>query len=116
MYQEIIDNREVEGFTVQTYACEEEIPVRGNVIASGDDAADRAAEDEVLRKLEQDGLQHWFMAKVVVSKCGVELAEEYLGCCSYDSFADFLTENGYHSDMVATAMEAARLKIKELAA
>jgi hypothetical protein len=79
MTWEIIDDREIEGFTVRTYvAPEDESPE--DVFNEGDDNLNDIREN----KLE------WFQVKVTASVAGIELANDYIGCCAYASTSDFL--------------------------
>lgn len=65
---------------------DEDIPVRGNAMASGDDAADKAAEDEILERLERGDVIAWCCIVVKARIVGARHAYEgvaTLGCCSY---------------------------------
>lgn len=73
---------------------DEDVPVRGNASASGDDAFDKRVEDEIIARLEAGDMSAWFCAKVtayVELPCpilhGVHTLAgvDYLGCCSYAS-------------------------------
>ena len=75
----------------------EDIPVRGNVMASGDPVFDRKVEDEVLAKME-DTIWAWCCVQVkgtVTFPDGqAELsASTYLGGCSYEGEEDWKKEN-----------------------
>lgn len=107
-YQELIDTREIDGFTIKTFAQAEDMAVRGNCIASGDDKYDTRVENRIIKRLDNGDLSAWFCARVVAYKAGVELAEDYLGGCSYKSFKDFLKAGDYHSDMIATVIDRAK--------
>lgn len=61
------------------------------------------------------GEYEWFGAMVTVSKNGVELAEEYLGGCCYETYEEFMTGSGHFDDMVETAIDMARQTIVDLA-
>jgi hypothetical protein len=90
---------------IEIYTQPEEIPVRGNALASGDDAEDRAIEDSILSRLEAGDEWAWCMVTVRVTlPCG-RFAEDHLGCCSYDDERDFRA-GGYFEDMVSNCMEA----------
>lgn len=69
-------------------ALNEDTGVRGNALASGNDAEDKRAEDEILERLNRGDLAAWFTAKVTASFGGIE-SSDHLGCCSYTSFRDF---------------------------
>lgn len=62
------------------------------------------------------GDYEWFVAMVTASKNGVELAEEYLGACCYETFEAFMEPGGYFDDMVDEAISTAQQKIEELTA
>lgn len=62
------------------------------------------------------GEYEWFVAMVTASKNGVDLAEEYLGACCYETFEAFMEEGGYFDDMVDEAINLAKQKIEELTA
>ena len=57
----------------------EEVPVRGNVVASGDVDYDREMENEVLADLEAGNDWAWCMVKVTAMVDGIE-GSDYLGC------------------------------------
>lgn len=44
---------------------QDDIPVRGNVLASGDDALDREAENEAIRRLNQGDIWAWALVTVI---------------------------------------------------
>ena len=110
MFEELIDTREVQGFTIHTFACEEDVSSEGQ-FASGDDAADAKIIEDI-----RAGNLTWFCAKVTASKAGVILSEDYLGACCYKSYDDFIKCGDYHADMIASVVSQATAKIKELAA
>lgn len=83
-----------------TLTClEEHAPVRGNALASGDDAEDRKAEDKIIRRLDKGNQWAWCTVKLVGRFKSLE-SVEYLGCCSYKSERDFVKNSGYYDDMV----------------
>ncbi len=90
-------------FTVE--AEEEDLPIEGNVLASGDDDADREAEREIREDLEQGNPWAWCCVKVTATWKDWT-GTDYLGACSYASEKDFVTEDGYYPDMRARALEA----------
>jgi len=81
---------------------QDDLSVRGNALASGDDAQDRACEDEILERLEAGDVWAWASVEVRASFDGFE-ASDYLGGCSYRDTADFLA-GGYYEDMKAEAL------------
>lgn len=96
--------RETEGIEI-TLTCEEEfVQIRGNAMASGDDAVDREAEQWVIDQLESGNPWAWCCAHVVVTWHGFK-GEDFLGCCSYKSEEDFREPDGYFDDMVQVAID-----------
>jgi hypothetical protein len=86
---------------------EEDMGVRGNYVASGDDEQDKEDEDEIIRDYESGNLWAWCVAHVTVRPKDGRLAtfsgDDYLGGCSYANEQDF-KEGGYYEDMVNTAL------------
>lgn len=62
----------------------ETMSIKGNVMASGDDALDREAEENVRHQLEQGNDAAWCVAHVSAQYMG-HTAHSYLGGCSYAS-------------------------------
>lgn len=99
-------------------SCEpEETPVKGN-FATGDDAEDRRMEQQILADLRQGNEWAWCHAKVTASvrldnNERVEVST-YLGCCSYDSEAQFKADP-YYSDMCAEALEQLKHELASMA-
>jgi hypothetical protein len=90
---------------IEIYTQPEEIPVRGNALASGDDAMDRECEDSILSRLKAGDEWAWCSVTVRVTlPCG-RFAEDHLVCCSYDDERDFRA-GGCFEDMVSNCMEA----------
>lgn len=85
---------------------DEDIPVRGNAQASGDDEDDREVEDGIIRRLERGDLWAWCTVKVTATIEGCdEVGTNYLGGCSYEDEKDFCAEGGYYKDMCHEARE-----------
>ncbi len=87
-----------------TIECEpEDLPIKGNAMASGDNEFDAKVEREIREALEGGNAWAWCSVKVTASwnQC---LGYAYLGCCSYDSQKDFETEGGYYEDMKQEAL------------
>lgn len=81
---------------------EEEDPY-GNVIACGDENDDRAEAERVKAEVRAGDVWEW--ASVTVSCTHTEhdgVGKDLLGCCSYDSKAEFV-QDGYYADMKASA-------------
>lgn len=85
---------------------ESEIPIHGNVMASGDDAADRKAEGRVRSAVARGNQWAWGDVRVSAELTGVnDIGYDYLGCCSYKSAADFIENSGYYEDMKNAALD-----------
>jgi len=82
----------------------EYIPVRGNAMASGDDAADYEAECEIQGQLARGNMWAWCCV-VVTATWGDWSASDTLGACSYADEADF-KKGGYYEDMCDNALAA----------
>lgn len=82
---------------------QDETPVRGNVIASGDDAADKAIEDEILERLSRDDVWAWATVEMR-AECGGFVGRDFLGCCSYRDEAEFKAD-AYFQDMQKCAFD-----------
>lgn len=91
-----------------TLHCEvEHESVRGNAMASGDDAQDRECEEWILGQL-RDGNEWAWCAVTVRATWTAPSGREYrgedrLGCCSYESERDFVRD-GYYTGMVDGAI------------
>jgi len=77
-------------------------PVAGSAIASGDDEFDRSVEQEIYRQLDAGNEWAWCCVRVVAEWNGL-IGDDYLGCCSYASEADFCVAGGYFEDMKESA-------------
>ena len=87
----------------------EDMPVRGNAIASCDDETDRKYEDAILADIDRGNVWAWAQVSVCGEWNGIE-EWEYLGGCSYESEEDF-TSDDYYDDM----REEIRTRIEERA-
>lgn len=73
---------------------QDDTPVRGNALASGDEDEDRACEDEILRRLDQGDVWAWACVRVIATCEGFRGESSWLGGCSYRSERDFRLEVG----------------------
>lgn len=89
-------------FTLETL--EEDIPVRGNAIASDDEDYDREIEDAILARLEDGDIWAWCCVKVTAKWNGFE-GDDYLGACSYANEEEFIRLSGYYDDMKERALD-----------
>jgi hypothetical protein len=76
----------------------EDIPVRGNAMASGDDAVDRRAERWVNRQLRAGNQWAWCSVTVTASR-GEHEGHDHLGACSYRDTQQFIEPGGYYEDL-----------------
>lgn len=91
----------------------EDIPVRGNALASGDPRVDQEAENEILAALAQGNCWAWCGVRVTAHWHGFE-GDAYLGCCSYRDKADFLENSGYYADLQKQALADLNTKILQM--
>ena len=82
---------------------QDDISVRGNAIASGDNATDKAVEDEIIKRLDNGDTWAWCSVCVVAEAGGVE-GRAYLGACSYKDEEDFRRDK-YYEQMQEEAKE-----------
>lgn len=88
-------------------AQQDDTPVRGNAMASGDSAEDKKVEDEILARLDRGDEWAWALVDVSarVTVDGKEFAgRAYLGACCYENEAAFKAD-GYYEDMCKEAVE-----------
>lgn len=98
----IRDLREDE-VTFEVTAEQDDLSVRGNALASGDDDEDRKCEDEILRRLDQGDVWAWASVRVTARWNGYE-GHNYLGACCYRDEEDFITCGDYYEDMKREAL------------
>jgi hypothetical protein len=90
--------------TITLYNEPEDTPIRGNAIASGDDAIDRETEDALIADVESGNDWAWCIVIVRASFAGQE-GYATLGACSYKSAADFEANSDYYEDMREQALD-----------
>lgn len=85
---------------------QEEAPVRGNAMMSGDAEADKAYEDAIIRRLARGSVWAW-AAVTVIAEVEVDgetfEGRDQLGCCSYADEKDF-RHDPYFADMCGEAL------------
>lgn len=93
----------------------EDTEIRGNALASGDDAIDKAHEDMLIEQYNSGNEWAWCCVKVTATIPGLEEIEgtDYLGCCSYKSEEDF-KKDGSFKDMCKIAKDELLMRVKEL--
>ncbi len=84
-------------------ALPEDVPLKGQIMASGDDEADRAAELAIEKELEWNPWA-WALVKVTASYLNWH-GVNYLGGCSYEDEEDF-KKGGYYFDMINMALNS----------
>jgi hypothetical protein len=80
----------------------DDVPVRGNALASGDDRADKEAEDSIIERLESGDTWAWACVTVEARYKGFT-GRDVLGTCSYADTEAFIRDGGYYPDMKDTA-------------
>jgi hypothetical protein len=91
----------------------EDCPVKGNALASGDDAEDKAAEDAILADLESGN--QWAWCHVVLTGSFKHLKTlSMLGCCSYSGEDDFKAEGGPYQDMKSEVLQELQVMAEDL--
>lgn len=91
---------------------EEDLQIKGNALASGDDAEDRRQEEWIRAQLRSGNEWAWCVAIVTVEFAGV-IERDTLGACSYESEADFKALGGYYEDMIGEATERLAVRLEE---
>lgn len=86
---------------ITIHVTQDDAPVRGNAMASGDDELDRKVEDEILDRLDSGDVWAWASVEVRATHEGLS-GSDYLGCCCYRDEEDFKS-GGYYEDMVREA-------------
>lgn len=81
---------------------QDDAPVRGNAISSGDADVDKEYEDGILRRLDNGDAWAWALVRVTLRWHNFE-ASTVLGGCSYESEQSFM-EDTYYSEMCAEAL------------
>jgi len=81
---------------------EDDVPVRGNALASGDAKADKRCEDAIMKRLNRGDYWAWCRVKCTAILDDIE-GSDYLGCCSYRNTKEFIQPGGYWDDLKAEA-------------
>lgn len=92
---------------------EEDSPVRGNVLASGNEALDRAAENEVFERLKRGDIWAWASVCITAEWKGIT-ADAWIGGCNYKDEIAFKAEGGYYGDMKVDAYDRLIEKLQAL--
>ena len=85
---------------------QDDMPVRGNAISSGDDEFDREVEQEIIDRADRGDVWAWSQVTVRASWAGFR-GDDHLGGCSYKDEKDFTSteDGGYFHDMVKSSIE-----------
>ena len=93
----------------------EETLIRGNAIASGDEAYDKEIEDELISRVNNGDIWAWFsfQVKAFLYVYNATIDEyktfvgksSWLGCCSYQSYDDFVSDTHQRSGMDEEAFD-----------
>ena len=94
-------------YNVRLIVEQDDTPVRGNAIASGDDEEDRKYEDLILARLATGDVWAWAQVEVQVTLPDGRTGSARLGGCSYKDEADFKEPGGYYRDLIDGAIEDA---------
>ena len=101
--------------TVHTFT-KDGFDIRFSVIPELSHPNDSFDDDGETARLIDAGVYEWFIACVTAGKNGIELHDEYLGACCYETYSHFMKESGYFEDMVDEAISMARQNIDSLVA
>jgi hypothetical protein len=77
---------------------QDDVEVRGNAVASGDDLMDKKIEDEIIERLDSGDVWAWACVTVTARWKGLE-GVDHLGACSYRDERDFIQSSGYYEEM-----------------
>lgn len=94
-------------YNVRLIATQDDTPVRGNAIASGDDEEDRKYEDLILARLATGDVWAWAQVEVQATLPDGRTGSAYLGGCCYEDEDDFKTDNPYYEDLIDQAVTRA---------
>jgi hypothetical protein len=90
---------------------QDDTPIRGNAMASGDDDVDRRYENKIIAALE-DG-NDWMWANVrMTASVDIDECWDSLHCCVYENRADF-EDDRYYFDMKDEALRLLRIEHEE---
>jgi hypothetical protein len=83
---------------------QDDVPVRGNALCSGDDELDKQAEDEILTRLRWGDPWAWAQVTVTAMWNGF-FGHAHLGGCSYRDAKEFCQPGGYYDDLCKEALD-----------
>ena len=86
-------------------AVDDDLPVRGNAQASGNDDSDREVEDGIIDRLEDGDVWAWALVTVTAHWKDF-VGQSVLGGCSYKDEAEFISSGGYYDQMCEEALKS----------
>jgi len=91
---------------------QEDIPIEGNAIASGNEKVDKEYEEQIRRDLE--GGNDWAWCTVIMeARWAGFTGRDTLGGCSYKDAQDFRQKDGYFEDMLHACVRDLIRQIKD---
>jgi hypothetical protein len=100
-----------ETYNVRINATQDDLPVRGNCIATEDKEFDKTVEDEILERLDYGDVWAWADVEVQATLPDGRTGSAYLGGCCYEDEKDF-KQGGYYEGMILEAAKDAESKPK----
>lgn len=88
---------------------DDDLPIRGNLICTGDDKLDRKFEDEVIGRVHIGDVWAWAAVTVTVNHAGCE-AYDHLGGCCYEDELQF-KRGGYYYDMIHQCLDQIKAEL-----
>lgn len=100
----------------EIFVRQDDTPVRGNAMASGDEDYDREIEDEIINRLDNGDVWAWATIEVRATVPGIPgvSGSDYLGNCTYANQAEFEKPGCYYDDMKAVALVSLLESIEEM--
>ena len=101
------------GIEYRLFIDRDDLEVRGNALASGDDDEDRAAEDEINERLDRGDVWAWASVAVEAHFMGCK-GSDHLGGCSYRDTTDFIQPGGWYWDDMKAEAKADLIRSAEI--
>jgi hypothetical protein len=99
--------------TFELEVVQDDMPLKGNVLVSGDDEVDAKAEAATQEALDRGNVWAWAAVTVIATWEGFH-GVDHLGGCSYESEEEF-KQDAYYADMKQAALDALNRVIAETA-
>jgi hypothetical protein len=108
----------IDDVVVSISAEPEHLPIRGNLIVSGDDEFDKKCEDEIISQLDSGNEWAWCITKCTVTPKSLNYVDiivghSYLGGCSYENKDEFIESDSY-KDMIDWALDDLNLNSQRI--